>query len=270
MDLVQQIYAWLSSSMHDASAVTWTWLTDQGNAAGIQAISAVAVVFLTIAIVSFSRRQVAIARQQSELQARQVRMEDRLASMEWRPIVAAHFYPDYRTSGGTRIMLKNVGRGPAQNIRGHLWVEGKRHAFEARPTNLGADDDGQAGLTDQAVIQDFRNRVVDRAGDLDVWVIHYTDALGSVWHTTCNLNDAGWRVRPGYFRAWNQHDWQQLPLEARDLCLVCEDDASEQELARAGVQIEKERRHPERRMRRLLRYWRVVARADRTARTKDV
>jgi hypothetical protein len=210
----------------------WRYITDPANAATVQALSAVAVVILTVSVVLFMKRQTRILRLQVDLQDRQARIESTLASLEYAPIVAAEFSGDY-DSTANRILLKNGGRGPAHNIRGHLWAGTEAQQWEAselqvRPTNLSAGDFGEAEVQLEHLVG-VREKLGDPFRGLgarinDIWVLHYGDALGRTWHTTCNIGDRGRHAPLRYFRSWSPDHWSALPQDTRERCWICLED----------------------------------------------
>jgi len=203
----------------------WGFVRDPANAAALQALSAVAVVMLTVFMVIFMKRQTRILRLQADLQDRQARIESTLASLEYAPIIAAEFAGDYDSSAN-RILLKNGGRGPAHNIRGHLWVRTAAQEWnflevEAQPVNLNAGDSGEVMVQLERVgkLRPTFEGIEPEANDR--WVLHYGDMLGHTWHTTCNIDDQGRSLPLRYFRSWSPAHWSALPADTRKLCVTC-------------------------------------------------
>lgn len=219
--------------------VVWGFVRDPANAAAMQALSAIAVVVLTGFIVWLMARQTRILdrqlnlqEQQTQIQGRQAELGERqaqiqsvLASLEYAPIIGAEFGQDY-DSTANRILLKNGGRGPAHNIRGHLWVRTAAQEWsflevEARPANLNAGDSGEvtAQLERVGKLRPTFKGVEPRSNDR--WVLHYGDMLGQTWHTTSNIDDQGRYVPLGYFRSWSPAHWGALLEDTRKLCVTC-------------------------------------------------
>ena len=203
----------------------WHWLSDGGNAAGIQAISAVAVVLLTAAILTVMRSQAAIVHRQTAIQEQQATVQSSLARLEHAPILVAEFAPGYGVAANG-ILVRNVGRGPAHNLRGQIWVRGGQGSFiripvHPAPANLAHDDAGRAD-PDPTDLGSARPPFNGMAYTLDDrWVLHYGDTLGGTWHTTSNIDDKGRHSPLGYFRSWSPADWARLHEQTRGLCWVC-------------------------------------------------
>jgi hypothetical protein len=220
----------------------WGFVRDPANAAAMQALSAIAVVVLTGFIVWLMARQTGILDRQAKLQEQQTQVQGRqaelnerqaqiqsmLTSLEYAPIIAAEFAGDYDSSAN-RILLKNGGRGPAHNIRGHLWVRTALQQWDplevkAHPVNLNAGDSGEVLVELERVgkLRPAFEGVEPRANDR--WVLHYGDMLGHTWHTTCNIDDQGRYLPLRYFRSWSPAHWSALPEDTRKLCRICSED----------------------------------------------
>jgi len=220
---------WVQEVWEGSVVAAWRYVTDPVNAGTLQALSAVVVAVLTLAIASFMRKQTRTLDRQTRISEEQTRIQSMLDTLEWSPIVAAEFGLAYDGMADS-IAVKNAGRGPALNIEAHLHVRTDAQQWEhvpahAGPANLSANDQGEAHV-EYDLAKEYRQQLQAPFKELgprgnDIWVVHYRDVLGGVWHTTCNIDDQGSHGPLGYFRSWSPRHWALLPQETQGRCLTC-------------------------------------------------